>query len=93
MLTERGIQSWYARRINASRSVINAIFNGRRRPTPEQAAKLEALFIQKGVPLNRWDLLYGNPEGLPLSQFIDQVQEKEKAMRKKPEPQSAEGMF
>lgn len=90
MITERGTQSWYARKTGIARSTINAIFNGRRRPTPEQAAKLEALFIQKGVPLNRWDLLYGNPEGLPLPQFINQIKKADSSPMK---PQTTEELF
>lgn len=58
-MKERGFQAWVARKTGVSRSTITAIFTGKRRCTVAQAAKLEEIFILKGIPLNRWDLLYG----------------------------------
>lgn len=54
-----GIQSLISRRCGITRSTVCSIFTGKRRATPKQAAAMEAFFISKGIPLNRWDLLYG----------------------------------
>lgn len=65
-MKDRGFQAWCARKMRVNRSAVNMIFHGRRLCTPKQAAALEQLFIQKGIPLNRWDLLYGleNEQGI-----------------------------
>lgn len=76
-MKERGFQAWVARKTKVSRSTITAIFTGKRKCTIAQAAKLEEIFILKGIPLNRWDLLYGyeiNAEN-PIS-IVDYLQKK-----------------
>lgn len=54
-----GIQSAIARKCGIQKSSVSYVFNGRRRATAQQAALMEGYFIQKGIPLTRWDLLYG----------------------------------
>lgn len=65
-----GLQKKLSRRSGIINSTICYIFQGKRRATIPQAEKLEAEFIRLGIPLTRWDLMYGvrvnkdNPESL-----------------------------
>ena len=65
-----GLQKKLSRRSGIINSTICYIFRGVRRATISQAEKLEAEFIRLGIPLTRWDLMYGvrvnkgNPESL-----------------------------
>lgn len=65
-----GLQKKLSRRSGIINSTICYIFQGVRRATISQAEKLEAEFIRLGIPLTRWDLMYGvrvnkdNPESL-----------------------------
>lgn len=70
MLTSHGLQSWCARKAGVTRTTINAIFNGKRKATPKHAEQLEAIFIQKRIPLDRWDLLYGVKTGQTLEDYL-----------------------
>ena len=54
-----GLQKKLSRRSGIINSTICYIFQGVRRATIPQAEKLEAEFIRLGIPLNRWDLMYG----------------------------------
>lgn len=69
---QRGLQSLIARKCVIHKSTVSAIFAGKRRATPEQAAAMEEQFIKRGVPLTRWDLLYGVSivEGESLAEYI-----------------------
>lgn len=58
-LTEYGLQNTIAVRTGVDRPTVNAIFRGKRRAGIKAAALLEHEFIKKGIPLDRWDLLYG----------------------------------
>jgi hypothetical protein len=73
VLTEWGIQSRIARRCGICRPIIGDIFNGKRRATLKQAAQLEEYFISRGIPINRWDLLYGvdTENGQTLMDYLD----------------------
>jgi hypothetical protein len=55
----RGLQALISRKCEIHKSTVSAIFAGKRRATPKQAAAMEEQFIKRGVPLTRWDLLYG----------------------------------
>lgn len=70
MLTSHGLQSWCARKAGVSRTTICALFNGKRKATAKQAEQLEAAFIQKRIPLDRWDLLYGVKENQSLEDYL-----------------------
>jgi transcriptional regulator with XRE-family HTH domain len=65
-----GLQKELSRRSGIINSTISYIFSEIRRATIPQAEKLEAEFIRLGIPLDRWDLMYGvrvnkdNPESL-----------------------------
>ena len=76
-LSAYGIQSQIAMRTKIARTTVVAIFNGKRRATPPQAALLEQEFIRKGIPLNRWDLLYGVnvEEGETLPDYLQHKDE------------------
>ena len=65
-----GLQSTLAMRTHTSRSTITEIFNGRRRATVRQAALLEEEFVKRGIPLNRWDLLYGVQKDESLEHYL-----------------------
>lgn len=54
-----GLQRKLSRRSGIVNSTLCCIFQGKRRATIPQAEKLEAEFIRLGIPLNRWDLMYG----------------------------------
>ena len=54
-----GLQKELSRRSGIINSTISYIFSGIRRATIPQAEKLEAEFIRLGIPLDRWDLMYG----------------------------------
>ena len=69
-IEERGLRAKLSLRTHISRSTITEIFNGRRRATVKQAALLEDEFVKRGIPLNRWDLLYGVKPGEPLELYL-----------------------
>ena len=71
-LNERGIKSKISLRTRIARPTVSAIFHGKRRATPSQAEKLEAEFIRRQIPLDRWDLLYGIrvEEGQSLQDYL-----------------------
>lgn len=70
-MKSRGFQATVARQTQISRASLSLIFAGKRRATPEQARKLEKVFIENGIPLNRWDLLYGAKRGETLDQYLE----------------------
>lgn len=57
--SQRGLRAYISRKCGIPKSTISDICNGKRRATTAQAALMEGIFIQRSVPLNRWDLLYG----------------------------------
>ena len=59
ILKENGIISKISRHTGIARCNVSLVVNGRRRATVKQAALLEEEFIRIGVPINRWDMLYG----------------------------------
>lgn len=69
-MKSRGFQATVARQAQLSGASLSLIFSGKRRATPEQARKLEKVFIENGIPLNRWDLLYGIERGETLDQYL-----------------------
>ena len=69
-MKSRGFQATVARQTQLSGASLSLIFSGKRRATPEQARKLEKVFIENGIPLNRWDLLYGIERGETLDQDL-----------------------
>lgn len=75
-MKNRGFQAIVANRTRISRASLSLIFSGKRRATLEQAQKLEKVFIENGIPLNRWDLLYGVKRGQTLDQYLGERDEK-----------------
>lgn len=69
-MREYGIQSKIARRTKIARSLVCEIFNGTRRCTAKSAAKMEAEFAMREIPINRWDLLYGVEDGQKLIDYV-----------------------
>lgn len=69
-MIRRGLQALISRRTHISKASLSLIFSGRRRATPAQAEKLEQAFIENGIPLNRWDLLYGAHKGQSLVRYL-----------------------
>jgi len=69
-----GLQALLARKLGMSRTHINGIFQGQHRATAKLAERMEAEFICLGIPLSRWDLLYGVKEGQSLADYLKQKQ-------------------
>ena len=72
-----GLQARISRRTGLSAPIISYIFNGHRRATPEQAAKLEEAFIYFGIRIVRTDLLYDVKTGESLAKYMDRRAGKE----------------
>lgn len=66
-----GIQTEIARKTGIARSTVAQIFLGNRRATREQAGVLEKYFLQRRIPVTRWDLFYFIPDGMPLVWYIE----------------------
>ena len=64
----RGMLSEVARQSRISMPTLSKIIHGDRRATPEQAARLEGVLIELGLPVTRWDLLYGT-QGKDLIEY------------------------
>ena len=69
-MKNRGFQTEVSRKTQIAKASLSLILSGKRRATPEQAEKLEKVFIENGIPLNRWDLLYGIESGETLAQYL-----------------------
>lgn len=69
-MKNRGFQTEVSRKTQIAKASLSLILSGKRRATPEQAEKLEKVFIENGIPLNRWDLLYGIERGETLDQYL-----------------------
>lgn len=74
-MQNRGFQARMSEKTLIPKASISLIFSGKRRATPAQAEKLEKVFIEMGVPLNRWDLLYGLKKGHTLNQYLKERNE------------------
>jgi len=59
ILEMNGIGAYIARRCHTSSTNVCRILRGGILASPEMAAKMEEVFIELGLPLTRWDLLYG----------------------------------
>ena len=70
-IEEYGLRAKLAMRTRIARSTMTEIFSGKRRATARQAALLEAEFVKRGIPLNRWDLLYGVGAGESLKHYLE----------------------
>lgn len=66
-----GLQARIARRTGLSAPIVSFIFNGVRRATIEQAAKLEEAFNHFGIRINRLDLMYDVRNGESLIDYMD----------------------
>ena len=69
-----GLQSSASRKCGIAKTTVCHIFNGKRRATLKQAAQLEEYFMMRGIPINRWDLLYGVnvEEEQSLSDYLEE---------------------
>ena len=75
-----GLQAKIVHRYGINRSTVCQIFNGKKRATPKQAAMLEEFFMRRGIPLNRWDLIYGVDveHGQTLKDYVNNKTQEEK---------------
>lgn len=71
-LEVRSLQSSISYRYGIHKSTVSQIFSGKKRSTLAQAAQLEEFFTRRGIPLNRWDLLYGVQRGQSLADYLKQ---------------------
>lgn len=78
----RGLPSRIVRETGLCQPLVSNILNGARRPTLEQAVLLEAAFLRIGLPLTRWQLLYGYKPGVPLNTWFPGGEPK--ALRSRP---------
>lgn len=67
-----GLQSVIAHKYHMNKATVSQIFSGRKRATVKQAAELEEFFLRRGIPINRWDLLYNVQCGQSLVDYLKQ---------------------
>ena len=77
-MKNRGFQTEVSRKTQIAKASLSLILSGKRRATPEQAEKLEKVFIESGLPITRWDLLYGIKKGQSLQQLLERKERDEK---------------
>lgn len=70
-----GIQAKIARKIGVCRATVNAVFRGKYTAGRKLSEKLEGEFVRMGIPLTRWDLMYGVRPGQTLSDYLKSKQE------------------
>ena len=70
-LEVRSLQSSISYRYGICKSTVSQIFSGKKRATLTQAAQMEEYFTRHGIPLNRWDLLYGVQRGQALAEYLE----------------------
>lgn len=75
-LTTWGVQGFIAKQSGLAAPVVNMIWTGKRRATPEAAVKLEAEFIKLQINLTRWDLIYGIEPGQSLPDYYKEKMQK-----------------
>ena len=80
-----GLQSAFAYRYKVCKSTVSEIFSGRKRATVKQAADLEEFFLRRGIPINRWDLLYSVQRGQSLADYLAQKTNEENQVREEEE--------
>lgn len=79
MLDATGAKKYISVETKIPFATITRIFAGERRATVEQAAKLEPVMIRMGLPLTRWDFLYG----LKIDENLaDYAERKQRAFRR-----------
>jgi len=66
-----GIQSRIVRRTGICAPVICNIWKGNRKPTPEQAKKLEEALLHYGIDITCFNLLYDVRHGESLPDYYD----------------------
>ena len=76
----RGAVQKIADHLGVTHGYVSNILSGRRRPSRDMAVKWEYYFLRTGVPITRWDLLYGRAKGESLSDYINR---RDAAIRKK----------
>ena len=72
-----GLQTRLARKLKVSRQTMNGFFTGKHTPTAKMAEQLETEFNKLGIPITRWDLLWGNKDRLPLADYLKTKQAQE----------------
>jgi len=82
----RGAKARLAQYIGVSRAYITQMFNGSRPPSLDAAAKLEVYFIRVGIPVTRWDMLYGREKGEGIDHLVRRVIEEKKQKAEKHAP-------
>jgi len=70
LVNAKGFQAYLARRVHVTKAAINHVFRGEIRASVDMAAKLEHEFIRIGIPLTRWDFLYGMQPGQTLVDYV-----------------------
>ena len=70
ILSMPGIQRYIAEYTGIDQAIVCRIMRNERRASPEQAAALEFCFIRLGLPITRWDILYGPKPDEKLDDYI-----------------------
>ena len=65
-----GLQAWLCRKTGLKQGHLSSMMSGKRRVTPEKAAILEPLLLQKGINLTRIDLVFGYKKGQSWQQLL-----------------------
>jgi DNA-binding transcriptional regulator YdaS (Cro superfamily) len=74
-----GLQGKIAKRTGLSAPIVNLVFTGKRRATPDVAAKMEEAFIHYGIDITRNDLIWGVKPGQSLIEYMDERREEGRA--------------
>ena len=83
-LNAPGIQSKIARKLGVCRATVNAVFRGKYIAGRKLAEKLEQEFIRLGIPLTRWDIMYGVHEGETLADYLKRKKHNEQKEEDRP---------
>jgi len=82
----KGAKTRLAKYIGCSKAYVTQMFNGSRPPSLDAAAKLEVYFIRVGIPVTRWDMLYGREKGEGIDHLVRRVIEEKKQKAEKHAP-------
>lgn len=78
----RGAKTRLAKYMGCSKAYVTQMFNGSRPPSLKAAAMLELYFTRTGIPVNRWDMLYGREKGEGIDHLVRRVIESKKKKRR-----------
>lgn len=66
----RGGRARLAKYLGISDSYLSEILNGKKGVSKKLTLKFEAYFARTGIPMNRWDLLFGMRKGETFKEYL-----------------------